>query len=369
MKVNGARLLGATIVFPRVGVWHADLDIDADDASAFDRVTIETDAGTLLGRVKPGGASAFVGRVKAKVAGGACGFSAWCDPKFYQSIPASTVLRDALAVGGETLSGTVTEASGVLPFWTRHESTVGEAFEECVAHLGLTWRVLDDGSVWAGKETWPEAALGAQATILTESPAERTAVMADALTLRPGVKLDGRHVGRVELALAPEGARTTVWFQDSDADGDPVREALTKIVRQMTRTIDFLAMYPATVVSQSGDGSLELKLASDRMPSMSRVPIRYGVPGIRAEVRTGSAVAVEFERGSPAAPVATVWDSESVKALTVKADKVIIDAPDVESQKGGRPLARVGDPVQVICTAPGTPAVGQIMAGNPRHRG
>jgi hypothetical protein len=367
---NGANVLRATLSFPRVGVWHATVDIDADAADAFvGRVEIDAgDAGVFVGTTPPNGVNVFVGRVRARVIGGAAGFGTICEPKFYRSMVASTVLRDVLDLGGEELSGTATGIDSVLPFWTRPEASVGEAFEELVASLGLSWRVLDDGTVWVGEETWPEAQLSADALVLEENPAERTAVLSDGEKLRPGQTYEGKHVGRVEIAISPQASRTTAWFQESDADGDPVRVALTKIVRQMTRTIDFLAAYPARVVKQNDDGTLELKLKSERMPAMSKIPIRYGIPGIRAKVKPGGFVNVEFEHGDPSMPCATVWDRESVSELTVKADKVIIDAADVDVQKG-RPLARVGDMVQVISTAPGTPAIGQIMTGNNMHRG
>lgn len=370
LLANGASVLSATLAFPRVGVWHATVEIDADSADDFaGRVELDAgDAGVFVGTTQPNGASLFAGRVRAKIAGGRAGFGTWCEPKFYRSIVASTVLREALAVGQEVLSDGSTGVDAILPFWTRPEATVGESFEELVTSLGLVWRVLDDSSVWVGKETWPEAQLSADATVLEENPAERTAVLADGEKLRPGQTFQGRHVGRVEIVVGPSGSRTTAWFQESDAEGDPIRVALTKIVRQMTRTIDFLAAYPARVVKQNGDGSLELKPKSEKMPGMSRIPIRYGVPGVRAKVKAGSFVNVEFEHGDPSAPVATVWDRESVSELTVKADRVVVDATDVEVQKG-RPLARVGDLVQVISTPPGTPAIGQILTGNNMHRG
>lgn len=370
LLANGAPVISARLQFPRVGVWHAQVDIDADAADDF-LGSFELDAGDFglfVGTTKPKDVDHFAGRVRAKVTGGAGGFGTPCPPKFYRQMDAATVLKDALAVGGEKLAPDSTGIGSQFPFWTRHESSVGEAFEEAVAALDAVWRVLDDGTVWVGTETWPDAEVLDEAEILEENPAERTAILSDAESIRPGTTYGGRHIGRVEIHIEPEQTRTQVWFQDQDSEGDPVRAALTKIVRQMTRTIDFLAMYPAKVVSQNGDGTLELKPTSDRMPGMSRIPIRYGVPGVRAKVKRDSYVALEFEQGSPSRPVATVWDRESVAELTIKADRVVIDALDIEAQKG-RPLARVGDMVQVISTPPGTPAIGQIMTGNAKNRG
>lgn len=366
LKANGATVIESSFQFPVVGVWHAELTIDADDASPFaDAIVIEGDDGLRFECTPvPNGVDAFVGRVRAKVVGGSSGFAKPCEPKFYRAIPASTVLKEALDVGGEKLSASSTGIDTHLPYWARPAVSVGEAFEECVSWLGATWRVLDDGSVWVGTESWPAFEMPKDGVLLSEDPADKTAVFADAPMVRPGMSYEGRNIGRVELSVTSEGTRSTVWFQDVD----PVRSALTKIVRQMTRTIDFLAMYPAQVVSQNGDGSLELKVASDRMPNMSRIMIRYGIPGVSAKVKAGSVVAVEFERGDPSAPVATVWDRSSVTELTIKADRVVVDAMDIEAQKG-RPLARVGDMVQVISTAPGTPAIGQILTGNQSNRG
>lgn len=370
LTANGRPVLVATVSFPRVGVWHAQLDIDADDITLFggDVALVREDGSVFNGRVVTNGATAFADRVRARIIGGNAGFGTPCEPKFYRAIPASTVLRDALGEGGEALSGTSTGIDAQLPFWVRHEASVGEAFEECVASLGCVWRVLDDGTVWVGKETWPSVALPPEDFVLEEDGVARTATFANADGIRPGMTYEGRHIGRVEVTYAAAAARTKVWFQESDTDGDPVREALTKIVRQMTRTIDFLAMYPARVVAQNGDGTLELQLSSDRMPDMSRIPIRYGIPGIRAKVKKDSFVAVEFERGDPSAPVATVWDRESVSELTIKADKIVVDAQDIVAQQG-RPLARKGDLVQVVCAPPGMPAVGQILTGNETNRG
>lgn len=365
LRANDTLVLDAVFHFPISGVWHADLTIDADDAAPFKgSFTVSDDDVSFECTPVPNGVDAFVGRVRAKVVGGKSGFAKQCEPKFYRAIPASTVLREALAVGGETLASTSTGIDLHLPFWTRPAASVGEAFEECVAWLDATWRVLDDGSVWVGTETWSEVTLPKDGVLLEENPVEKTAVFADAPAIRPGMSYEGRRIGRVELSVTPSETRSVVWFQESD----PVRTAFTKIVRQMTRTMDFLAMYPATVVSQNGDGSLELKMKSDRMPSMSRIPIRYGVPGVSAKIKSGSVVAVEFERGDPSSPVATVWNRESVSELTIKADRVVVDALDIEAQKG-RPLARVGDMVQVISTAPGTPAIGQILTGNQSNRG
>jgi hypothetical protein len=300
------------------------------------------------------------------VVGGYAGFNKPCRAKFYRSMPADVMLRDVLTDGGENYSRTSTPRQQ-LPFWTRPVTSVAEAFEELVESVGCVWRVLDGGDTWVGEETWPEAQ-APDALVLDEDPAERTAVVADGGSIRPGQVFDGRHVSRVMLTFSPGAVRTTLWFQSPDDEGDRMRAALQKIVRQMTRTMDFLAKVPAKVVSQNGDGSLELRPVEPRWPGLSRIPIRYGVPGVRAKVKPGSIVAVEFENGDPAKPVATVWADESVADLTIKADRLVIDALDIDAQHG-RPVARVGDLVSTLVSPVGTVAMGQIVTGNNTNRG
>lgn len=80
--------------------------------------------------------------------------------------------------------------------------------------------------------------------------------------------------------------------------------------------MDYLAKYPATAVTQNGDGTLEIQPDDSRLPSLSSVPIRYGVPGVEARIANGGRVRLEFDAGDPARPIVTVWESASVTALT-----------------------------------------------------
>src|SRR5947199_8556008 len=83
--------------------------------------------------------------------------------------------------------------------------------------------------------------------------------------------------------------------------------------------MDYLASYPATAVTQNGDGTLEIQPDDSRLPSLSSVPIRYGVPGVSAQIANGGRVLLAFAGGDPAKPIATVWESSSVLSLAVTA--------------------------------------------------
>ena len=97
----------------------------------------------------------------------------------------------------------------------------------------------------------------------------------------------------------------------------------------IVQRVDFLAAYQCTVVSQNGDGSLELQPDDSRLPPYSHVPIRYGVPGVSAQVAAGSRVLLEFASADPQKPIATVWESSSVTQLNVTATTVNINGTTV----------------------------------------
>src|SRR5947199_10511851 len=81
--------------------------------------------------------------------------------------------------------------------------------------------------------------------------------------------------------------------------------------------MDYLASYPATAVTQNSDGTLEIQPDDSRLPSLSSVPIRYGVPGVSAQIANGGRVLLAFPGGHPAKPNATVREAGSLVPLTV----------------------------------------------------
>lgn len=127
---------------------------------------------------------------------------------------------------------------------------------------------------------------------------------------------------------------------------------LALVERALERT-DYHAQYVARVVSQSADGTLSVVPDNDKMPPMTEVPIRYGVPGISAKVESGARVLIGFEGGDRRRPIATVWESAALTELRiVSTTKVVLDCPDVcLGDESGAPIARVGDPIDVVFDA------------------
>lgn len=130
---------------------------------------------------------------------------------------------------------------------------------------------------------------------------------------------------------------------------DRAKAALEAFIRAVVSKYDYAATYACTVVLQHEDGTLDLRpedLESIRLPP--RVPIAYGIPGVRATVKPGSRVSVTFEDLDPSRPIATLWDASAITELALDTDAAT-----------PRPLARMGDVVEIIMP-PTMPVTGTI---------
>lgn len=111
-------------------------------------------------------------------------------------------------------------------------------------------------------------------------------------------------------AERPAASRVAETIQAIARSGDPRRE--------------YRAWYRATVKTQSADlKTVDVDLDDDRLPAMSKIPIKHGLPGAKVAVAPKSTVMVGFENGDPAMPFAAVWDGGTVTLqLTLEATKI-----------------------------------------------
>lgn len=127
---------------------------------------------------------------------------------------------------------------------------------------------------------------------------------------------------------------------------------LAAIVRAVMGEALFLGQYPCRIVTQRDSGTLDVVPDDKRIPAMTEVPIRYGVPGVSVKV-TGGRCLVSFENGDPRYPVATLWETATVREIRITTTtKVVLDCPDVNlGDESGAPIARVGDPIDIVFDA------------------
>jgi hypothetical protein len=126
------------------------------------------------------------------------------------------------------------------------------------------------------------------------------------------------------------------------SDLDRMKGVLAAWVRGLFARIDYLALYPSKVVGQNGDGTLELQPDDARLPGLSNVPVRLGIPGTTVEVQAGARVLLGFEAGDPARPVATLWEGGPlVKVTVVASGELVLDGATVLVGHGaGTPVAK-----------------------------
>ena len=116
---------------------------------------------------------------------------------------------------------------------------------------------------------------------------------------------------------------------------DRLRAGLEAIVEARLRPrIDYLALYPSTVVSQNGAWLLELLPDNPRVrgEGCTGIRLRNGLPGFSCRVEKGSRVVLGFEDGDPSKPFAALWEPSDGGDVT----EVVFD-------DGSDAVARVGD--------------------------
>lgn len=111
---------------------------------------------------------------------------------------------------------------------------------------------------------------------------------------------------------------------------DSITTSLRRLVEAFVgRRLDHLALYPAVVVQQRSDGTLDLSPEDPRVPSCQGVPIRLGIPGVTVTVPSGGRVLLGYAAGDPSRPYASLWESGTVTRITING--------------GTAKVARVGD--------------------------
>ncbi len=216
--VNGKAAIRGTVTRPRVGAWHADLVVDSADASLFSGA-VEIAIGDSL-RLQ--GTSFRSGvhheTVFLRAIAGAGGLGTVLPPKSYQGVPARIPITDALQGAGEALS--LTADSGLLGRllrqWARVQQPAGFAFTSLLRAISAPgWRILDDGSIWIGSESWADATPAQFDEIEVEPHTGVTMIGTDTPAMYPGSSFNGKRVSTVEHRISAGEVRHLLWFEAS----------------------------------------------------------------------------------------------------------------------------------------------------------
>lgn len=211
--VNGVDLLSLHVTMPSSGAWVADLEADADELAA--GVTLDDGEGNrFVGRVLRAGAVS--GRLGARIVpgkGGIAGLAKTLEARHFRAVPLRSVLADILAQTGEQLSSSSQPAvlGKQLPFWSipgGPDSSPGAALRMLTKAAGATWRMLADGTVWVGVDSYPKAPEFEREELDRDDVLGTVVLAVEAFALRPCVTLDGRRVLSVEHRIDGGEVRT-----------------------------------------------------------------------------------------------------------------------------------------------------------------
>jgi hypothetical protein len=133
------------------------------------------------------------------------------------------------------------------------------------------------------------------------------------------------------------------------SDLDRIKGGWATFVRSLLPRLDYQALYPARVVKQNADGTLELIADNPKLGrTLSAIQLRRRTPGEIVKVAPGSRVLLGFEEGDPRKPVALLFELGSgglVEVQTLASSKAVLGAPDVRLGAAGasHPIPRGDD--------------------------
>lgn len=297
------------LTMPRTGAWHVGVTVDGE-IPLTGAVTLDLVGVKFLGTVVRG--QPFVGDTKLWIVGGGGGMSRKLDAKNYSSGPSVRTIVKEILGDKETLSleSDAGILNSVLPNYHRMEGIASHALTTVLGKLGAVWRILADGTVWIGKDTYPEVAVPHVlededwfSGILNIAP--------EAPTLRPGVTFLGHKIEEVVHYASPDKLRT-------EARLNSVNSSLGKFLQLIQREIDYTKRYPARVSLVNGDGTIQVVPDDQRVRGngLDRVRVRSGVPGTITP-KKGARCLLGFDAGDGSRPYAEGWDDGEVETMVL----------------------------------------------------
>lgn len=314
---NELPMLACALTERARGNWTADIEV-ATEETVSGAVALVLQGVALSGHTVRGGLDGGVWR--GRIEGGNGTMRKHLASRYYVAAVVRTVLSDIVSDSSEALSLEIAPSimSASLARWARPSGPVERAVDDLATKLGVGWRVLRDGSVWLGAERFEQPDI--EYTEISRSRLDTVTIAPQVPLVGPGNLFDGRKVGDVSTRLSKSSLEQTIAFADDSEKG-----RLQAIVERLFdkfigRRVDFSGSYPAKVVSQSADGSLEVLIDDARLrgDGLKSVPIRLGVPGTRCTVAAGARVRIHFDNQDQALPFAALWDTNPADVTLIE---------------------------------------------------
>ena len=228
----------------------------------------------------------FLDTAHVRLIGGAGALGTRAKPSAYTGAVLHDALSKLLGDAGETMSTTISsDILGVsLPLWTVVDSSTvtgidnlcGAATTALGASVG--WRVLSDGTIWLGVESWPAAI--ARRGLLRDATTSCGGALRDSVHRHRNCCLVSRSRTSEKISLASITGSSHLRFgrghghnEQALRDGAGDRRP-SPPVAGTPPIFDRLAMYRAEVKATTSDGS---KL--DVQPENAKIPAAQGVSG------------------------------------------------------------------------------------------
>jgi hypothetical protein len=204
---------------PRIGVWHADVTLDAPGSSSA-ATMLSGKATVSWGGTPYSGTFALNGptqrdTIRARINGGGSGFGKIFQPKGYRATTIKQVVGDILNTAGESLSPTADPnvLAYQLPYWTAMQQGCGIALQSVLQVTGSAWRLLPDGSLWFGTETYPASQQTDFVQIRNEPELARYEFSSYSPTILPGTAFKNQRVSAVIHYINPGAMRSQLLYE------------------------------------------------------------------------------------------------------------------------------------------------------------
>lgn len=331
--------------FPRTGLWMADISANGLEPPV-GKITV-----TLASVIMPAAvvrSELVLGSVHVRLVGGSGGLSNIATKKHFRRPTVRQVLAQLLGDAGETLSATSDPVTlnTTLEAWTTMADPGGAVMAALCETIGkgVTWRMLFDGTVWIGPETWPACPTPFRS--MEENGSSATELIGtDVPAVWPGTTLNGRQVDFVTHHLDDE--RTTVMYVTNPGAALDRTKSAFRALQANDPTAAYRTLYRGKVVAQNGDSDqVDVRPDDPDLPDMAQLPLRHGIPGARVSVELGSYLVVGWDNGSPDKPFAALWSGDLVPLkVSFQAEQV-----NLGSKSASHPVPQ-GDNLQTMLNA------------------
>lgn len=213
VTANGSIVTSGRMTFPYQGAWVLDLVVANPDGIA-GACEVVIDGGlTLKGTAVRGGA--FLEMTRVRVAPGADGLRKLARAVHYRSTKRGTVLKDLLRAAGETLASSADQSvlGATMPMYTLMANPIGISISALFEDTGAVWRMLPDGTLWVGRDAWPDSGMMESDDYVDMAEDSHLAAVdlgVDARFPLPGQMLDGRKVSSTEVTIEDGSTRARV---------------------------------------------------------------------------------------------------------------------------------------------------------------